>query len=163
MNFNNNGNDNHINNHNDNFNPQNGYRAPYGSMPVPPVKVPGNGFAIAAMILGISAIITAFMLTVYLPFILGSLSIVMAILSRSGLTGLQSKAKAGIICSVVALLLNIGIVGYSFSIIFNNPELIMQTATMYDEMIEQMYGVPSEEILGESMEDTISEMYQLFD
>lgn len=126
-------------------------------------KAPGSNMASVAMILGIGAIVTALMMTVYFPFILGSIAIVLALLSKGSFAKMQSKAKAGIICSVIALLLNFGIIGYSFNIIFHNPDLIMDTAIMYDEMIEEMYGIPAEELLGESMEDAISDMYQMFE
>lgn len=140
----------------------NGHQNPYGYQYTPPVKAPGSALSSAAMVLGIGAIVTALMMTVYLPFIFGSLAIVLALLSKGSFSKIQSKARAGIICGIIGLFINFGVIGYSFNIILNNSDMMIETAIMYDEMLEEMYGVPSEELLGESMEDTISGMYEMF-
>ncbi len=145
-----------------NNNTPNEYQNPYGYQYTPPVKAPGSALSSAAMVLGIGAIVTALMMTVYLPFIFGSLAIVLALLSKGSFSKIQSKARAGIICGIIGLFINFGVIGYSFNIILNNSDMMIETAIMYDEMLEEMYGVPSEELLGESMEDTISGMYEMF-
>ena len=174
MDFNNstNGNNNTGNNNNgynmNHYPPNNGYNNrpngspnPYGYPYTPPVKLPGSGMALAAMVLGIISIVTACMMTFYFPFIFGSLAILFALLSKGSLTKMQTQAKTGIICGIIGLVLNCGIMVYSVNLALNNPELMIDTAIMYDDMIEQMYGVPSEEILGDSMEDVITDMYDI--
>ena len=143
------------NNTNNNNNNYNNY--------TPPVKVPGSGLATAAMVLGILAIVTAFMMTLYLPFLFGGLAILLALLSKGTAARLQSKATMGIICSIIGLTANIGIWAYSLSIVITNPDAMIQAARFYDDIIEATYGMPSEEILGDSMEDIITDMYEAFE
>lgn len=163
MDFNNNN-----NNQNSNNNPygSNGYPNPNensGGYPggVPyrsPVRVPGSSFASIAMVFGIISIVTALMMTVYFPFILGSLAILFAILSKGLANGFMKQAKIGIICGIAGLAVNIVIVAGSFAYILSHPDTLRQTARMYDNMCEQMYGTPSEEIFGDSMEDMVDNL-----
>lgn len=170
MDFNNNNNMNNNNgyhgpngyNNPNGFNNPNGNPNPYGYQYVPPVKQPGSSLQTAAMVLGILSIVTACIMTVYPPFIFGGLAIIFAILSKGSIAKLQQKAKIGVICSIIGLVLNCFIIAGSFKTIFENPEMTMEVAAMYDDIIEQMYGVPSEDILGESMEDTMAEMFEAF-
>lgn len=138
---------------NSNNNNMNQNENPYGYGYVPPAKLPGNAFASAAMVLGIISIVSALLMTVYFPFIFGSLAILFALLSRGRAAKLSNPAKAGICCGSVGFGINLAIIISSFALILSNPELLMQTAQTYDEMCEQIYGVPTEDILGESMED----------
>lgn len=123
-----------------------------------PVKVQGGGFANAAMILGIISIVTAAIMTVYPPFILGSLAILFAILSKGRAPKLLAQAKAGIICAITGLSINICIIVFSFVYIFSNPDMLRETAQIYDNMCEQIYGMPSEEIIGDSMENIVDDL-----
>lgn len=151
MDFNNNSYDQN-NNSNTNHNP---YGYPYS----PPVRTPGNGFANAAMILGIIAILTAIMLTLYFPFVLGSLAILFALLSKGRAPKMSGQAKAGIICGTIGLAINISIFVSSVAFVLSNPDMLIESARIYDDMIEQMYGEPSEDILGDSMENIISDFF----
>ena len=146
---------NHHSNEYHNPSENNPYYRPY----TPPVKAPGSGFATAALALGIASILSAVLMTVYFPFILGSVAIVLAILSKGTAAKMIKQAKAGIVCAVVALVINLFLFISTFAYIIANPSLLVDTAKMYDSAVEQMYGVPSEEIFGESMEDMISDMF----
>lgn len=149
-----------FNNHSNEYNNPGGNNGsnPYYRPYTPPVKTPGSGLANAAMVLGISAIISAVMMTVYFPFILGSVAIVLALLSKGMAPKMVKQAKAGITCAAVALVINLYILISTFTYIFSNPSLLVETAQMYDSAVEQMYGVPSEEVFGESMEDMVNDM-----
>lgn len=149
----------------DSNNHSNEYHNPGGNNPyyrpyTPPVKAPGSNFATAALALGIASILSAAMMTIYFPFILGSVAIVLAILSKGTAAKMFKQAKAGIICAVVALVINLYLLISTFTYIIANPSLLIDTAKMYDSAIEQMYGVPSEEVFGESMEDMISNIFE---
>lgn len=152
MDFNNNS-----NSYNNNMNGN-----PYGYQYVPPVNVPGSGLANAALVLGIISIVTAIMLTFYFPFIFGSIAIILALLSKGTAPKILTKAKSGIICASIGFVLNLVIWVYSFALLFSNPDVLLQTARTYDEMIEQIYGESSEEILGDSMEDMMNDTLELF-
>lgn len=152
------------NNPNQNNNPGNNIPGnnPYGNRYTPQANVPGSGLAGTAMILGIAAIVSAIMMTVYFPFILGGLAILFALLSKGLSPRFMKQAKIGIVCALAALAVNISIIIASVSFIFSNPDMLIDVAKTYDTQIEKMYGVPSEEILGDSMEDMIHDMINTF-
>lgn len=133
---------------------------PYGYPGQPPARVPGSSLATTAMIFGIISIVTALMMTVYFPFILGSLAILFAILSKGKAPSLMKQARTGVICGIIGLAANITIIAGSFAIVLSNPDALRQTARMYDQMCEQMYGRPSEDILGDSMEDIVDQLIE---
>lgn len=123
-----------------------------------PVRTQSGGFANAAMVLGIISIVTAAIMTVYPPFILGSLAILFAILSKGRAPKLAAQAKAGIICAITGLSVNVCIIAFSFFYIFSNPDMLRETAQIYDNMCEQIYGMPSEEVIGDSMENIVDDL-----
>lgn len=154
-------NNNNPNQNNNQGNPMPNHN-PYGYRYTPPERVPGSGLASAAMILGIASIVSAFMMTVYFPFILGCLAILFALLSKGLSPKLVKQAKAGIICAIAALAVNVSIIVASISFMFSNPDLLIDVAKTYDTQIEKLYGVPSEDILGDSMEDVVNDMLNTF-
>lgn len=103
-----------------------------------------NFFARAAKILGIIALISVFTFTVYPAMILGALAIILAILSKGIEKGMHDNAKMGVITGIIALAVNVFIIGSSFYMIFTQPELRQQ----FNEMYESIYG--------ESFNDTIN-------
>ena len=102
-----------------------------------------NSFARTAKILGIIALISVFTFTVYPAMILGALAIILAILSKGIEKGMHDNAKLGVITGIIALVMNVVIIGSSFYMIFTQPELRQQ----FNEMYESIYG--------ESFNDTI--------
>lgn len=106
---------------------------------------PAQNLITASLVLGISAVFSAFMMTVYLPFILGGISIILAILSKGSGPAVSGRAKAGIACSIGAILLNVMIVGWSTFTVFNNPDVYRQFNSMY----EQLYGESFEDMYRE--------------
>lgn len=162
----------HDNNQNRNNNGYNNYNNGYGSggsnQPSPyhyppPVRLPGNNFSTAAMILGILAILSTFFLPIYLPFILGSLAILFALLSKGRAPKLSGNAMVGTICGSIGIGINaalFGIYAAFFFSLFSDPDLMRDTAQTYDDLIEQMYGVPTEDIFGESMEDMMEDLFR---
>ncbi|MCR4595465.1 MAG: hypothetical protein K5673_01650 [Lachnospiraceae bacterium] len=90
----------------------------------------------ASMVLGIITVATALLGTVYLPFMLGGIAIVMGILSRDASGTLDFKAKLGILLGTAGIILNIVVVATSVYSVFNNPE---QYAT-FNSVFERVYG-----------------------
>ncbi len=125
----------------------------------PPFRLPGNGFSTAAMVLGILAILSTLVLPLYLPFIFGSLAILFALLSKGNADKLSGKAIAGATCGTVGIGLNAAIFTASLFFLLSQPELMIEAGKMYDETLEQIYGTPSEDIFGESMEDMMKELF----
>lgn len=126
------------------FNNMNNYQPQY----TPPQKSPADGMITAAMVLGISAIVSAFMMTVYFPFILGGISIVMALLSKGHEPKMVPKAKLGIICSVIGLVLNFVIVGSSVYTIISDEATFRQFDKMYEYIYGESFSDAYEELTG---------------
>lgn len=156
-------NQNNIPNPGNNPNNGNGYppgQSPYGNPYRPPARVPGSSFSTAALVCGIISIVSALLMTVYFPFIFGSLAVVFAILSKSRAVRMASQAKTGIVCAIIGLVANITIITASFVFVFSNPDVLRQSSKMYDNMCEQIYGQSSEELFGESMEDFVNDLIE---
>lgn len=144
------------------FNNSNQGHAPQGYPYRPPVRQAGDSLAGAALFLGAISIVTAFMMTVYFPFIFGSLAILFAILSKGRAARLAKYARAGIICGVVGLAVNVAVIVSSFVFILNNPDILTRTARQYDKMYEQIYGIDSEDVFGDSLENIVGDFIDGF-
>ena len=97
---------------------------------------PNTMLLTVSMVLGILSVATAVLGTVYLPFILGGIAIVMGILSRdeSGIT--EFKAKLGILLGTFGIVLNIVVVGTSVYSVLTNPDRYEE----FDSVFERVYG-----------------------
>ena len=104
-----------------------------------PKEEPANKLASASTVLGIIAIASFFTFTIYPPVIFGSLAIILALLSRGASFNLHSKAKNGIITSVIAIGCDIALVAVACLLIFGTPDFFEKIYGMsYQEMMEQM-------------------------
>ncbi len=112
---------------------------------------PGSGMANAAMVLGIISIVSSITFTVYPPFILGGIAIVLALLSKGRSPKLLSKAKTGIICAIAGLVLNTIIVTASITLLFTNPDVRDQV----NKTFEKQYGMTFDEMWKEMMEEGV--------
>lgn len=101
-----------------------------------PRPEPNQALISAAFVLGILSIVTAVMMTVYIPFILGTIAIMLAILSRKKDGALHRQARLGIILSVIGLVMNTVIVASSVYTVFNDPDVREE----FNTVCEQMYG-----------------------
>lgn len=106
-----------------------------------------RGFAIASLVLGIIALVSALTMTILPPAIFGSLSIILGILSRGSQKRPGSYALAGIIISGSALVLNFAICIFSFYTIFSNPDTTSEYFNSLNQTYEQLLGVSLDEIL----------------
>lgn len=110
---------------------------------------PGSSFASAAMVLGIISIVTSFTFTVYPPFVLGSIAIILAILSKGMRPKMLSKARTGIICAVSGLILNTIITVASMLLLFTNPDVRAEV----NKTFERQYGMSFDEMWEEMLEE----------
>lgn len=120
-------------------------------IPAPVQKPPRteNGFSIAALVTGVLAIFTALFGTVYPPFVLASVSITFALLSKGYEKKLSTMALAGFITSLCGIVLNIAVVIASFYLIFNIPEFKQQ----FDDMCTELYGQTFDEIMRDALDE----------
>ena len=150
-------NNNNYNPNNNNYTPNNnGYNNPPGNYPYydrsayqrHPAE-PGSGFATASMILGIISIISCFTFTVYPAFVMGSIAIVLALLSKGRRPKLLSKAAAGVVCAACGLVINTVIVVACMVLLFTDPDVKAQV----NKTFEKQYGMTFDEMWDEIMEE----------
>lgn len=125
--------------------PDNGYRQIV--YPVRPAES-GSSLANAAMILGIIALICCFTFTVYPAFVLGSIAILLALLSKGRRPALFPKAKTGIICATIGLVLNTILVTSAMVMVFTDNDLRQEM----NEIMETQYGMSFDEMINEITE-----------
>ena len=135
-NINNEQNSNGMDNNQDN-NPYNPYMRP-----LPPAE-PNQGLVNAAMVLGILAVVTTFIMTVYLPYIFGGIAIMLAILSRKKDGILPKQSKLGVTLAIIGMIVNTVVVSTSIYTVFTNPEIKEE----FNAVCEQMYGQSFDEMM----------------
>lgn len=130
------------------YNNQNNYRPPQI------YQHPGTTFATISMILGLGSIFT--LLTFYLPIILGSLSIIFAILSTSAGQKALATAKVGICTAIGSMTLAVALMGMTMGLFLSaSREDLIQFGQQTDQMIEDLTGAQPEDLRGQSYEDTM--------
>ena len=134
---------------------------------------PPNGLAHAAMVLGVISVISFFTFTIYPAVILGSLAIILALLSRGASFKMHSKAKNGLITASLAIGCDIAlVVSYCF-LIFGSPDFFeniygmsleemmeaMENGTLdYDKLYENIYNNMYEEVYEDMPGDSQDEL-----
>ena len=100
-----------------------------------------NTFATAAMVMGIlSFFLTS---TIFIPLILGSLGVILAILSKEGNIYMNRQAKIGFTASLIGLISSLVLICSALYMYANDTEYRNEVNTMY----ERMYGMTIEEQL----------------
>lgn len=141
------------NSYNNNNNPnsyQNGYPYYNRNTYQLPYTEPGSNFANAAMVLGIISIISCFTFTVYPAFILGSIAIVLALLSKGSRPKLPSKARTGVTCAVIGLVTNTILLVSAIVLLFTSPALRKEV----NRTFEKQYGISFDEMMEEILEES---------
>ena len=113
---------------------------PDGSRPQP---LPPNGFARAAKVLGIIALVSVFTFTVYPPLIFGALAIILALLSRGSSLKMHPSAKTGAQTAAIAFGVDITLVAACFMLIFGNPVFFED----FNKTYEEIYGMTFQEMM----------------
>ncbi len=159
----NNANHNNANPYN-NYNPYNNtnpYPNPYyngnpygyiGAKILSPQKNKGEGMATAAMILGIISLISLLLLHFYMPFLLGGVGIILAVLSKGKAKKMLGKARAGLICCITGLALDVTICVFSVYLVFALPDIMPEMVDEVNKMCEEQYGMTYEELMDEIYE-----------
>ena len=90
----------------------------------------------AAMVLGIISVLSTILMTIYIPMILGTIAIVLALLSKGLQSHMAGQAMTGMVCGIGGLLMNLGILISSLMFIFSHPEILQDAARTYDTQFE---------------------------
>lgn len=128
---------------------------PYGNVNArmaSPLKSKGDNMATAAMVLGIISLISLLLLRLYIPFLLGGVGIILAVLSRGKAIKMTGKARAGLICCITGLVLDIVLCIFSVYLVFALPDIMPEMMDEVNEMCEDKYGMSYDEILDELYE-----------
>lgn len=131
--------------HNNN-NPYNPYGAPIRPVPV---KTKGDSMATVSMILGIITLASLLLLRVSMPFLLGGVGIILAILSRGSAKKMIGKAKAGMICCITGLALDVVLCVSAVWLVFSLPKLSPELTEEVNKICEEQYGVSYYEMMEE--------------
>ena len=149
------------------YQPQNPQGSPNGYPPYPPYppygapmqpylgKPKGDGMATASLILGIITLASMLVLQFTIPFVLGGVGIVLAILSRGSAKHLIGKAKAGLICCIAGLSLDIVLCVSAVCLVLALPHLSPEFQEEVNKACEEQYGV--------SYDEMMEEFYEMFD
>ena len=107
---------------------------------------PREKLAGTSLSLAVIAIFSIFVFPVGAPYIFGSLSIVMAVLSKGGRSTMPRNSRAAFKISTTVLILNTALLiftVYYFIQLLYDPELQKQ----YSETLYQMYGITFQDLL----------------
>lgn len=129
-----------------NNNPYNPYGAPIRPVPV---KTRGDSMATASMILGIITLVSLLLLRLSMPFLLGGIGIILAILSKGGAKKMIGKAKAGMICCITGLALDVAFCVFAVWLVFSLPKLSPELTEEVNKICEEQYGVSYHEMMEE--------------
>lgn len=126
---------------------QNGNSYQNNQFYTPTNVTPANSFALAAMIMGILAIIFGCVFPVYLPQIFAALTIIFALLSKGSSPVMHNYAKAGITTAIIGFVISIVVIISSFYLVFNDPEYRAQA----NAICEELYGQSLDDLIGDSL------------
>lgn len=123
---------------------------PYGVpvQPIPP-KPKGHGMATASMVLGIIALASLLLLRVTVPFLLGGIGIILAILSRGGAKKMTGRAKAGMVCCITSLCVDVAFCAFAVWLVFALPKVAPELTEEVNKICEEQYGVSYDEMMDE--------------
>lgn len=127
-------------------NPNNPYGAPLQPAPVKPM---GASMAAASMILGIITLASLLLLRLSIPFLLGGVGIILAILSKGGARKMTGKAVAGMACCITGLVLDVVICVAAVWLVFSLPSLSPELTEEVNRICEEEYGVSYYEMMEE--------------
>ncbi len=111
-----------------------------------------NGMAKASKICGIISVISIVTLMIYPAIMLGSVAIILALLSRGKSARLPDKARTGLTAGIVALVVNIALVGGAVAILFSDGEYKQQINSMCAEMYGQTFDAMVEDAMDGSLD-----------
>ena len=131
---------------------------PVSSTPV----TPANAFAKASLTIGGIALASVFTFTIFPAIILGALALILALLSRGAELDFHKTAKSGILISVLALVVNVALVGGTCFLILGDTPYHDQLNETYEEMFGMSYDELLEGVMDGSIEtdDLYEQLYE---
>lgn len=123
---------------------------PYGvpARPIPP-RSKGDSMATVSLVLGIITLSSLVLLRVTLPFLLGGIGIILAILSKGRAKKMVGKAKAGMICCITGLCVDIAFCVFAVWLVFALPGISPELTEEVNRICEDQYGISYDEMMDE--------------
>ena len=137
---------------NDPYQNHNPYSSNNGQNPNPrqnPAHISGDRLALAAMVLGILALASFLSMTIYPPFIFGSIAIVLALLSKGRAPRMTTRARAGILCAAIGLAANCALCSTTLYMLYTKPDIMQQV----NDVFESQYGMSYTEMIESILND----------
>lgn len=106
-----------------------------------------NGYSKASKALGIAAVVSTFLMPVYLPFILGGLAVILALISR-GKYEIDSDGWVGITTGIVAIVINIAMIFLAVFIFIKSQYVRDIINAQYMQMYGITFNTAIERIIG---------------
>lgn len=106
-----------------------------------------NGYSKASKALGIAAVVSTFLMPVYLPFILGGLAVILALISR-GKYEIDSDGWVGITTGIVAIVINIAMIFLAIFIFIKSQYVRDIINAQYMQMYGITFNTAIERIIG---------------
>ncbi|MDE7285483.1 MAG: hypothetical protein K2N55_01380 [Lachnospiraceae bacterium] len=126
------------------------------------VRNPGQTMAMISLILGIASIVTLF--SIYLPIILGSIAIVLAILSKGYGKKMLTTAKAGVGTAIGGMTLIVAIFGAIISLFLSmTGDELVEFGRQIDQQFEQQTGMDIEKLTGTSYEEIMKSYAEMME
>ncbi|MDE6202177.1 MAG: hypothetical protein K2O16_01080 [Lachnospiraceae bacterium] len=124
------------------------------------IRNPGQTMATVSMVLGVLSIFT--MLTVYIPFVFGSLAILFAILSTGYGKKMLATAKIGIGTGIGGMAVVTAVVGTLVATILSSSgDSLTNFGRQMDQQFEHQTGQSFEDIFGQSYEDIMKDYAEM--
>lgn len=109
---------------------------------------PRDRLSRTAMSLAVLAFFTLFTFPVVMPYVFGSISVILAILSKGGRDTFSRRSRSAVIVAAVAMALNTALLVSSamyFVKVLHDPVLQEQ----FSQTLYQMYGITFEDLLNQ--------------
>ena len=121
-----------------------------------------NAFAKASMTIGGIALVSVFTFTIFPAIILGSLALILALMSRGAELTFHRTAKNGILMSVLAMVVNVVLVGGTCALILGDTPYHEELNATYEEMFGMTYDELLEGVMDGSIEtdDLYEQLYE---
>ena len=115
-----------------------------------------NMFATAAKVIGIISIFSVFTFSLYPAFIMGGLAIILAVISKGDTIRMCQAAKTGFVTGIVALVLNITLVGALGLLFFTDNAF----KTLLNDTSVEMYGQTFDDMIKDAMDGELDLEYK---
>ena len=112
------------------------------------MQTPKERLSRTAMSLAVMSIFTIFVFPVILPYVFGSVALVMAILSKGGSERFPRRSRTAAVVSGIAISINTALIVMSvlfFIQVLHDPQLQKQ----FGETLYRMYGITFEELMNQ--------------